>query len=105
MLAVILFSLLERFPASKSSRGEAEPKEGLGTNPVTSLKHLELELALAEANTEVNKLTPSSISFFFLFPFLPSFLSSFFLPSFPSFFFFFCLKPLKLGFHLPPEDS
>ena len=89
MLAVILFSLLERFPASKSSRGEAEPKEGLGTNPVTSLKHLELELALAEANTEVNKLTPSSISFFFLFPFFLSFFLFFF------FFFFFGLSLLN----------
>ena len=103
MLAVTLFSLLERFPANKSSRGEAEPKEGLGMNPVTSLKHLELEQALAEANTEVTKLTPSSLYFFFLSPFLLSFLLS----SFPSssFFFFFGLKPLKLGSHLPPEDS
>ena len=72
-------------------------------NPVTSLKHLELEQALAEANTEVTKLTPSSLYFFFLSPFLLSFLLS----SFPSssFFFFFGLKPLKLGSHLPPEDS
>lgn len=71
------FFSLERFPASKSSRGEAEPKEGLGTNPVTSLKHSGAGAGLAEANTEVNKLTPFLHFFLFFFPLL-SFFSSFF---------------------------
>lgn len=41
----------------EASTSEAEPKEGAGENPVTSLKHL--DQAVAEANIGINKLTPS----------------------------------------------
>lgn len=97
------FSLLESLPENEASTDEAEPKEGAGENPVTSLKHL--DQTVAEANTEINKLTPSYLSFFLSslslspsFPLPLSLLSfslslSFLLFFLFIYFFFFCLKP------------